>query len=92
LTERQRSKDSWQDQVTAKPLLRGNSGCLARDSRRRTERKWRQEGMIGYGFSLAHWQMIEAGRPSIFFTLLAYATRSACSGVGHRLRRRRAAE
>ncbi len=36
----------------------------------RTERKLRQEDMIGYGFSLRHWQMIEAGRPSTLFTLL----------------------
>jgi len=36
----------------------------------RTDRKLRQEDMIGYGFSLRHWQMIEAGRPSTLFTLL----------------------
>lgn len=26
--------------------------------------------MISYGFSVRHWQMIEAGRPSTLFTLL----------------------
>jgi len=26
--------------------------------------------MISYGFSIRHWQMIEAGRPSTLFTLL----------------------
>lgn len=36
----------------------------------RTERKLSQEDMISYGFSVRHWQMIEAGRPSTLFTLL----------------------
>ena len=36
----------------------------------RTERKLSQEDMISYGFSVRHWQMIEAGRPSTVFTLL----------------------
>ena len=36
----------------------------------RTERNLRQEDMISYGFSLRHWQMIEAGRPINMFTLL----------------------
>jgi hypothetical protein len=26
--------------------------------------------MISYGFSVRHWQMIEAGRPSTLFTML----------------------
>ena len=26
--------------------------------------------MISYGFSVRHWQMIEAGRPTTVFTLL----------------------
>jgi hypothetical protein len=29
-----------------------------------------QEDMISYGFSVRHWQMIEARRPSNLFTLL----------------------
>ena len=29
-----------------------------------------QEDMISYGFSVRHWQMIEAGRPSTLFTFL----------------------
>jgi hypothetical protein len=36
----------------------------------RTERKLSQEDMLSYGFSVRHWQMIEAGRPSTVFTLL----------------------
>jgi transcriptional regulator with XRE-family HTH domain len=36
----------------------------------RTARKLSQEDMITYGFSVRHWQMIEAGRPSTLFTLL----------------------
>lgn len=36
----------------------------------RTERKLSQEDMISYGFSVRHWQMIEAGRPTTVFTLL----------------------
>jgi hypothetical protein len=36
----------------------------------RTERKLSQEDMISYGFSVRHWQMIEAGRPSTLFTVL----------------------
>jgi hypothetical protein len=33
-------------------------------------RKLSQEDMISYGFSVRHWQMLEAGRPSTLFTLL----------------------
>jgi transcriptional regulator with XRE-family HTH domain len=36
----------------------------------RTERHLSQEDMISYGFSVRHWQMIEAGRPTTVFTLL----------------------
>lgn len=36
----------------------------------RTERGLSQEDMISYGFSVRHWQMIEAGRPITVFTLL----------------------
>lgn len=36
----------------------------------RTERKLSQEDMISFGFSVRHWQMIEAGRPCTVFTLL----------------------
>lgn len=36
----------------------------------RTERKLSQEDMISYGFSVRHWQMLEAGRPSTISTLL----------------------
>jgi transcriptional regulator with XRE-family HTH domain len=36
----------------------------------RLDRKLNQEDMIGYGFSVRHWQMIEAGRPITLFTLL----------------------
>jgi hypothetical protein len=36
----------------------------------RTEHKLSQEDMISHGFSVRHWQMIEAGRPINMFTLL----------------------
>jgi len=36
----------------------------------RTERHLSQENMISYGFSVRHWQMIEAGRPTTLFALL----------------------
>ena len=36
----------------------------------RTERKLSQEDMYSHGFSVRHWQMIEAGRPFTMFTLL----------------------
>ena len=36
----------------------------------RIGRKLTQEDMISYGFSVRHWQMIEAGRPITMFTLL----------------------
>ena len=36
----------------------------------RTERDLTQEDMISFGFSLRHWQMIEAGRPVTVVTLL----------------------
>jgi hypothetical protein len=36
----------------------------------RTARRLSQEDMICYGFSVRHWQMIEAGRPFTLFTLL----------------------
>ena len=34
------------------------------------DRKLSQEDMISYGFSVRHWQMIEAGRPINMITLL----------------------
>ena len=37
---------------------------------RRSERKLSQEDMISFGFSVRHWQMMEAGRPITVFTLL----------------------
>ena len=36
----------------------------------RVERELTQEDMISYGFSVRHWQMIEAGRPITVFTML----------------------
>lgn len=36
----------------------------------RTERQLSQEDMIFHGFSVRHWQMIEAGRPITVSTLL----------------------
>ncbi len=36
----------------------------------RTARKLSQEDMISFGFSVRHWQMMEAGRPITMITLL----------------------
>jgi len=36
----------------------------------RTERSLSQEDMMSFGFSVRHWQMIEAGRPTTLFTML----------------------
>ena len=37
---------------------------------RRAARKLSQEDMISFGFSVRHWQMMEAGRPITVVTLL----------------------
>ena len=61
----------------------------------RTERKLSQEDMISYGFSVRHWQMIEAGRPSTVFTLLRVceafdlSMEQLVTGLSHHLRRRK---
>jgi Helix-turn-helix domain len=36
----------------------------------RTDKGLSQEDMMSLGFSVRHWQMIEAGRPSTLFTVL----------------------
>jgi DNA-binding Xre family transcriptional regulator len=49
--------------------------------------------MISYGFSLRHWQMIEAGRPITVFTLLRVCSAFEISpeqlvaGLAHHLRK-----
>ena len=61
----------------------------------RTERKLSQEDMISYGFSVRHWQMIEAGRPITMFTLLRVCEaftilpEELVAGLAHHLRKRR---
>jgi transcriptional regulator with XRE-family HTH domain len=61
----------------------------------RTERKLTQEDMISYGFSVRHWQMIEAGRPTTIFTLLRIAEafkttpEQLLGGLAHHLRKRK---
>ena len=61
----------------------------------RTERKLSQEDMISYGFSVRHWQMIEAGRPSTLFTLLRICEafevlpEKLLAGLGHHLGKRK---
>jgi transcriptional regulator with XRE-family HTH domain len=39
----------------------------------RTSRGWRQEDMLSHGFSLRHWQRIEAGKSITLTTLLRIA-------------------
>src|SRR5436309_11312980 len=61
----------------------------------RTELKLSQEDMISYGFSVRHWQMIEAGRPITMFTLLRVCDafeippEELMAGLAHHLRKRR---
>jgi hypothetical protein len=58
------------------------------------ERELTQEDMIGYGFSVRHWQMIEAGRPSTLVTLLrvcdafAVTPEQLIAGLAQHLRKR----
>ena len=64
----------------------------------RTERRLSQEDMISYGFSVRHWQMIEAGRPTTVFTLLRICEAFQISpeeivgGLAHHLLRKRKKE
>jgi len=61
----------WARQGNFRLATSGSSAALGHRIRSyRTERKLSQEDMISYGFSVRHWQMIEAGRPSTLFTLL----------------------
>jgi len=61
----------------------------------RAERGLTQEDMISYGFSVRHWQMIEAGRPMTVFTLLRVCEafdvpmHELVGGLVHHLRKRR---
>jgi hypothetical protein len=61
----------------------------------RKERNLSQEDMIFYGFSLRHYQMIEAGRPITVFTLLRVceafeiSPEQLVAGLGQHLRKRR---
>jgi hypothetical protein len=59
------------------------------------ERKLTQEDMISFGFSVRHWQMIEAGRPITVFTMLrvceafSISPEELVAGLSHHLRKRR---
>jgi hypothetical protein len=61
----------------------------------RLERKLTQEDMISYGFSVRHWQMIEAGRPINIVTLLRVcdafnlAPEQLVDGLSHHLRKQK---
>lgn len=61
----------------------------------RTERKLSQEDMISHGFSVRHWQMIEAGRPTTMFTLLRVCEafgippEELVAGLAYHLRKRK---
>lgn len=61
----------------------------------RTERGYTQEDMISLGFSLRHWQMMEAGRPITLFTLLRVSEafqvplEEIVAGLGEHLRKRK---
>ena len=61
----------------------------------RTDRKLSQEDMYNYGFSVRHWQMIEAGRPFTMFTLLRICEafevlpEQVVGGLGQHLKKRR---
>jgi transcriptional regulator with XRE-family HTH domain len=59
----------------------------------RAARKLSQEDMISYGFSVRHWQMMEAGRPITVFTLLRVSdafeipVEQLVASVAHHLRK-----
>ncbi|MCC6366824.1 MAG: hypothetical protein IT165_25160 [Bryobacterales bacterium] len=59
------------------------------------ERQLSQEDMISHGFSVRHWQMIEAGRPITVFTLLRIcetfevAPEELLAGLTQHLRKRK---
>ena len=61
----------------------------------RAERQLSQEDMYSYGFSVRHWQMIEAGRPFTVFTLLRIceafeiSPEQLVAGLGQHLRKRK---
>jgi hypothetical protein len=61
----------------------------------RTARKLSQEDMISYGFSVRHWQMMEAGRPITVFTLLRVCeafdipVEQLVASVAHHLKKRK---
>ena len=61
----------------------------------RTERQLTQEDMISHGFSVRHWQMIEAGRPVTVFTMLRICEtfeltlEQLFAGLSQHLRKRR---
>jgi transcriptional regulator with XRE-family HTH domain len=61
----------------------------------RVERELSQEDMISFGFSVRHWQMIEAGRPFTVTTLLRVCETfdvpldKLAEGLGHHLRKRK---
>jgi hypothetical protein len=52
--------------------------------------------MISYGFSVRHWQMIEAGRPITMLTMLRVSDafnippEDLIAGLSHHLRKRKA--
>lgn len=62
----------------------------------RVERKLSQEDMYSHGFSVRHWQMIEAGRPFTMFTFLRICEafniepEQLIAGLGGHLRKRKA--
>ena len=59
----------------------------------REDRNLSQEDMISHGFSVRHWQMIEAGRPITVITLLricdtfGVSLEKISAGLGHHLRK-----
>jgi len=61
----------------------------------RTARGLSQEDMITYDFSVRHWQMMEAGRPSTLFTMLRVCEafqippEELLAGLGRHLLRRK---
>jgi transcriptional regulator with XRE-family HTH domain len=61
----------------------------------RLARKLSQEDMISHGFSVRHWQMMEAGRPITVFTLLRVCeafdipVEQLVASVAHHLRKKK---
>jgi hypothetical protein len=62
--------ERWELAEKSRFITDGSFAVSGMKSGRAEPRKLSQEDMISYGFSVRHWQMMEAGRPITVITLL----------------------